>query len=101
MLIPRADAGWVIVATAMAGHPLLSVAVIVYVPALSVALRLLPPPPLQEYVYGETPPVAVLAVTVPVSPLHNTLVTEEIPIPTEVAGWLMLPEAVAVHPLLS
>jgi hypothetical protein len=91
--------GCVMVAAPVALHPLLSFTVIVYVPALSpLAVRPVPALPLHEYVYGDKPPVAALALALPVPPLQVTLLTEEMLIPRADAGCVMLADAVAVQP---
>jgi hypothetical protein len=64
-------------------------------------VRLVPPLGVQLYVYGEVPPVAALAVALPVPPLQSIFVCEAIVIAIAVRGWVIVTGAVAVHPLLS
>ena len=97
MVIP--NVGWVIVAVANPWHPFLSVAVMVYVPALKPeAVRFVPPLGAQSYVLGAVPPVAAFAVALPAE-LQFAPVVEAMVIVS--MGCVIVTDAVAVHPLLS
>jgi hypothetical protein len=93
--------GWVIVVVAVPVQPLLSVTVIVYVPAVNPATVVVVCPLLHEYVYGPVPPVTPVTDTLPVAPpLQSTLVSVAVGVITApVVDTIAV--AVWVHPFAS
>ncbi len=57
-------------------------------------------PPAQRIVYGEVPPVAV-TVTLPVVPAKQDTLVMAFVEAKAAAGWVMVAETFAVHPLAS
>src|SRR5205814_4768921 len=84
--------GCVIVTDVVAVHPLLSVTVNVYVPAVSPACD-------GVIVYPGVPPLGVITTEPFVPPLHVTLVTTCVVVIG--GGCVIVTDVVAVHPLLS
>ena len=90
------------VVDAVAEHPLLSVRLMVYVPAISPVLVEFVPPPDQEYVYGEVPPVGVDE-TLPVLPPQQFTFAVVVAETLNTEGWVMVavPGVGEPHPFAS
>jgi hypothetical protein len=88
------------VVEAVAKAPQLSRRVMVYVPAESPVSVALVPPPVHEYVYGDVPPEG-LEDTLPLLLPLQLASLATLAVTLNVGGWVMVAEAVAVHPLLS
>jgi len=98
-LTDAADAGCVTTAVAVVVHALASVAVTVYVPAVSVLMDAVVAPVFQLYVAVPVPPVE-LAVADPLLPPKQLMLVTDV-VATNAAGWVMATVAVAVHELAS
>ena len=91
--------GCVIVAEAVLVQLLASVTVTVYVPAARPVRSCVVMPPVQKYVYGETPPLTVRSMEPVEEPLHNTFTC--VVLKAKAGGCVIVTAVVAVQPLLS
>ena len=93
--------GWVIVKFRVAVHPLASVTVTVYAPALKPeAVADVPPDGDHEYVYPPAPPDGLTEAEPFEAPLQDTFVCEPVEVLIAV-GWVMVKLRVAVQALAS
>src|SRR6185312_687287 len=90
--------GWVRITLSIIVHPLLSVIVTLYDPAVKLlADAFVPPPPVQLYVYPPAPPPAMTVAPPLLPPLQLMLVADEI-FAVNGVGWVIVILAVALHP---